>query len=247
MFERISLKKFRIKSISDCRYSFGPIKQLEEMEITYYDILGKQTIESSFTSGGIRMFTKIFAYDEQGLEIFELHVNEDGGVESEITVENSEDRKTCTKTICDVNGDIEYIEVYDFDEKRNLLNYYSYHQYGEIYFKVCNNYDNSNRLIESRKYDCHDLCEHKKKYEYDSKGYLRIATILDRNDLLETKFIFKYNSKSENIEKIELNAKGKIMGTARYKYNDKGLLISKAEYNDVMEIKYLFEYGYEYY
>ncbi|OFX70210.1 MAG: hypothetical protein A2X12_08165 [Bacteroidetes bacterium GWE2_29_8] len=151
-----------------------------------------------------------------------------------------------------INDDIETPHIDDFetniseqyyDENQNLLKEITFDSYGDKLDVYEYEYDDKNRLVNSKLYIEEQLSE-EKKYEYDANNN-RVKKIRIFESGISDYTIYNYNEKNLLIKKITYYDDGEIESTQDFVYDDNMNLINSFIYDEDNKVQYELKNKYE--
>jgi hypothetical protein len=150
------------------------------------------------------------------------------------------------KTLCyRTQGDSYGIDKYVYDVKGNKIEYNSYDNSDKLVCTRKYKYDEKENLIDSRLY-FGDFLNDGRIYEYDKKGVLKKETCLGIT--LEGHYLlYKYDEKGNKIESYFYNKKNSIENKTTYKYDEFGNVVMENNFkgSNTPDSKTIYNYKYD--
>ena len=125
---------------------------------------------------------------------------------------------------------LSWLEVFRYDDKNNLTEYFESDAGGEFYFKVFMRYDHHGNLIEKK--ECHQygkMCD-SLVYRYNKYNQLVEEAEYWQESKPEWKTVYRYDDKKNMVAKLVFNANWDGPDSVAYSFDNEGKLTEFKEY-----------------
>ncbi len=213
------------KVVREIQYAAdGQVEQVTEFD---YDESGFMVKEILKDGDDTVLEHKTFEPDEKQRVLREFCHYADGSYDV-TTYHYDEKDRVIKKETHDDEGDLESTEIKEY--QNDLLVKHTVSGEGEEPVSEVNyEYDENNRLVETRVHDFQAGTEYTRVNSYDEEGRRKAAATYDSNEEPVERFLFKEDEKGRLVEVTEENRRKK--NTTKMQYDEKDNIIKQKEYD----------------
>jgi hypothetical protein len=191
--------------------------------------------------------TVYYYYDTQGLLVKKQAVDDEGMVESTITLEYQGNRLISEK---ETNEGDELVsqKTFIFDEQGQPIEHTEWDGEDDKVIRVRDEFNGEGRRILSYRYE-NDRLVTKSAFEEDDKG--RVTRVSEESEHGITELVLTYDEKGNVVVQDELDRDGEVISRVERKFGEDNRLLESIVYIDGlgrrMSQKYMIRYLYEFY
>lgn len=240
---------YNIKGNLTKRYSYHSDGRLVVNNIYKYDNEGFLIERIIFTLGEMD-FRYTFKYDEKGNKIEMTCYNSDGSLNDKTTYKYDIKDNQVEIIMYNSNEKLEEKSEYTYNDKDIKMDgkLELFKPDGSLDFSTIYNYDEKGNKIELYSYESNRNFRNNDTFKYDDKGNLIEFISLYPNGNVYSKDTYKYDEKGNQIEKITFNSNSEIKEniTTKYDYDENENWVKKNVYSN-KTLLYIKERKIEYY
>jgi hypothetical protein len=196
-----------------CALQYTPEGGIESKTISSYRN-GKLVMEANYLSEDeIAEKYSYFRSEKEELEKVEVSYA-DGSVTTKVYTRD-EENNTVSITSTDDEGELEEIETFLLDARKEVLERCVYNEEEQLTSRVENEYNEANLLVKQKEYDASNSLVTETTFAYNEAGNITGRWIVTANGKLAEKIILRYDEKG-NLAEQQVSD----FYIVRYQYND---------------------------